>query len=123
MVAILSLSTYTLEKHFCGDSLEDIAVFGETEQCCITTESNESNKLHFSKSNCCNTEINFITVNVFDSLKTNKLTKKEVKFVACFFCNYLDNFTSYSTDYKLFNDFSPPEIWFDKQIKFQTFLI
>ncbi|MEM5564125.1 hypothetical protein WNY78_03370 [Psychroserpens sp. AS72] len=74
MAVLLLLSTvsFTVEKHFCGDVLIDVAVFSTIEKC--ASDAVEMVEEHVSKKTCCKDTLDVIegqtqlTVKTFDDL-------------------------------------------------------
>ena len=58
LLVMLSTFSFTIEKHFCGDTLIDIAVFTQAEKC--SNEAMEIEIASISKKSCCKDEVNLI---------------------------------------------------------------
>ncbi|MEN3322217.1 hypothetical protein VP395_00630 [Mariniflexile soesokkakense] len=102
-VVLFSTMSFTIDLHYCGDTLVDTSIFGEADSCGMDMQkSDTSSECSIAKKNCCTDEQ--ITVSGQDELKISfdKLTLDQQVFVASFFHTYInlfeglnDNVTSY----------------------------
>lgn len=117
-LVLFSTFSFTVDTHYCGDFLVDISFIGETDACGMDME-----KVSVKK-NCCKDEVHQIEGQ--DELQTNKIeniTFENQQFLATFLLSYNDLFVAINTDSNFYKDFSPPDISFDYQISYQSFLI
>lgn len=122
-ILLLSTSSFSLYKHFCGDNLVTIST-ERIENCCDSeTFLAQSNKLIFSEEDCCKNETTFKKVQLFDYTNSVKITKSQVLFLSSFYFSFIQNLTSVTTSKNYYKDFSPPSLVLNKQVLFQTFLI
>jgi len=126
MVAILMLSTtsFSLFKHFCGDNLVNIS-FEKVESCCqseIESDKIVNPNLNFSEKGCCKNEATLKNLSLLDITNTVQISKSKAVFITAYNYNFTERFKSFfSKNY--FKDFSLLHIVFNKQIQFQSFLI
>lgn len=120
LAVLLSTMSFTIEKHYCGDFLVDVSVFGDVEKC--NMESNSSKSV--TMKNCCKDEIQYIEGQ--DKLQKENISslsfeqqKLFVAFLISYQCIYLD----YKSEQSFCNNFSPPDLDRDIQALYQTFLI
>lgn len=126
LVAILLLSTssFSVFKHFCGDHLVNIS-FEKVDSCCETEAESSSivpNYLNFSEQDCCKNETSVKELSIVDYTQTLKISKSKVVFITAFYYSFIENTIRFSS-INFFENFSPPNIVFNKQIQFQSFLI
>ncbi|WP_370103834.1 hypothetical protein, partial [Winogradskyella sp.] len=57
-LVLFSTLSLTVEKHFCGDILIDVAIFTESEKCAM--EAFEMEKEKITKMSCCKDEIDIL---------------------------------------------------------------
>ena len=124
MVTIILLSTtsFSIYKHFCGDNLVAITT-EKVDSCCDSKISIKSNKLNFSEKNCCKNEATFKKIELFDYTNSVKITKSQTFFLSSFYASFIQNSTIVTISKKYYKDFSPPKLVSNKQVLFQTFLI
>ncbi len=116
-LVLFSTTSFTIEKHFCGDTLIDIAIFTEAKNC------GENMELT-SKKSCCKDETEVIlgqdelNTPVFDDLQIENQV-----FLATFVVVYSNLFESLPKQIIPFKDYSPPIVVTDIQVLDQVFLI
>jgi hypothetical protein len=119
LLVLCSTFSFTVEKHYCGDFLVDISFTGETEGCGMDMDK-ASNK----KKNCCKDEVQkFEGQDELQTSKVENITFQNQQFLAVFYSSYQDLFLENTTKSDFYKDFSPPDIPFDYQILYQTFII
>lgn len=119
MAALVLFSTvsFTVEKHYCGDNLIDVAIFTEADKC-------GDNMEQTSKMSCCKDEVEVIKgqdelkFSTFEELDFNKQV-----FVATLAITYSNLFKSLPKQIIRFKDYSPPNLIADLNIVNQVFLI
>ena len=122
LIVLSSTMSFTIEKHFCGDKLIDVALFSELNKCNMDSYSIDLQVL--LKKMCCKDEVNIVTgqdelfMHNFDDLYIDikvKLFKVRQSI------NHLISLEPLSE--KSFNDFSPPKLIINLLIINQNFLI
>ena len=126
LIAILMLSTssFSVFKHFCGDHLVNIS-FEKVDSCCESEDESTTivNKnLNFSKKDCCKNETTIKELSIVDYTQTLKISKSKVVFITAFYYSFIES-TKSDSSINFFENFSPPNIIFNKQVQFQSFLI
>lgn len=120
IVVLLSTMSFTVEKHFCGDSLVDISIVGNLERC--NTDKNLSKTT--MKNNCCKDEVYHIEGQ--DKLQKESLSKlsfEQQKVFVAFLFSYQSIYVDYKNEQSFYKDFSPPDLDRDIRVLYQTFLI
>lgn len=118
---LFSTMSFTVEKHFCGQMLVDLAVFSEAETCGM--EMHMSSSEEKTEDNCCKEQK--ISVEGQKDLKMSfdQLDFPQQLFVASFAYSYMDLFVGLPEQVIPFKDYSPPLLVRDIQLMDQTFLI
>lgn len=117
-LVLFSTFSFTVDTHYCGDYLVDISFTGETDACGMSM-----GKISEKKS-CCTDEVHQIEGQ--DELQANKIeniTFENQQFLAAFLISYKDLFIKVDSENNFYKNFSPPDISFDYQISYQSFLI
>lgn len=117
ILVLFSTVSFTVEKHFCGDNLIDVAIFSETKKC-------DENMEQTSKKSCCEDEIEVVKGQ--DELKVTSL--EDIKFdtqlfFTTFVFAYSNLFESLPKQVIPFKDYSPPNLVVDLNLIDQVFLI
>lgn len=120
-LVLLSTMSFTMERHYCGDTLVDVAIFSKVESCCdidapaITT---------VEKKSCCKEEI--AVVKGQDNLK--KVTFEDLHFEQQIFIttltfSYLNLLEGLPDQVIPHKSYSPPNLVIDIQLLDQVFII
>tara|TARA_Y100000385_G_scaffold74023_1_gene74700 strand:- start:30889 stop:31278 length:390 start_codon:yes stop_codon:yes gene_type:complete len=122
LIVLSSTMSFTIEKHFCGDKLIDVALFSELNKCNMDSSSIDLEE--FVKKMCCKDEVNIVTgqdellMHDFDDLSMDIQT---ALFEVTQSINHLVSVELLSK--KSFNDYSPPKLIVNRLIVNQNFLI
>ena len=117
LLVLFSTVSFTVEKHFCGDNLIDVAIFSEAKKCGDYMEQT-------SEKSCCNDEIEIIKGQ--DELKFSSfeyLDFSQQVFIASIAYSYSNLFESLPKQIIPFKDYSPPNLVVDIQVLDQVFII
>ena len=125
MIAILLLSTssFSIYKHFCGGDLVEISL--EKVECCCKSKTSKTKpfKLYFSEKGCCENESEINSIFYFESTKSIKLVKSDIVFITSFYYSFIKKLNVTNTSKNYFRDNSPLKLVCNKQVLYQTFLI
>lgn len=120
-LVLLSTISFTMEKHYCGDTLIDVAIFSKVDSCCdmdataITT---------VEKKSCCKEEI--AVVKGQDNLKKatfDDLCFDQQVFITTLCYSYLNLFEGFSEHIIPNKGYSPPHLVPDIRVLHQVFII
>ena len=121
-LVLFSTISFTIEKHFCGDKLIDVAVFSEVQKCGM--EASESGQVTIVKKDCCKDELEIVKGQ--DKLKITKfedLHLDQQHFLATLVYSYTNLFRGLQAQIIPHKDYSPPNLVVDRQILDQVFII
>ena len=124
-VVLFTTMSFTVNMHYCGDSLVDFSVFKSAETCGMEkaqpVKSCENPTMN--EKDCCTDQQ--LVKEGQDDLKTsfNKLTFEQQTFVATFFYTYINLFEGLDENIVPFKDYSPPFVERDIQTLYETYLI
>ncbi|WP_047418830.1 hypothetical protein [Cellulophaga sp. Hel_I_12] len=124
LIVLLSTVSFTVDSHYCGDTLVDSSLFGHVETCGMEVQQQSpSSECDISKKDCCSDEQ--VIVEGQDTLKTSfdKLDKDQQLFVAAFIHTYINLFFESQEDLNSYRNYIPPPLVRDIQVLDQTFLI
>lgn len=117
VLVLFSTVSFTVEKHFCGDNLIDVAIFTEAKKCGDNMELT-------SKKSCCKDEVEVVKGQ--DELKFSSfedLDFSQQVFITSFAIVYSNLFESLPKQIIPFKDYSPPNLVVDIQVLDQVFII
>ncbi len=123
-VVLSSTMSFTIDMHYCGDTLVDTAVFSKADSCGMdihnsTTDSDTAG----SKEKCCDDEK--VIIEGQDELKTsfNDLTFDQQLFVASFVVSYINLFEDFDKKEIFYQSYEPPAVVKDIYKLDETYLI
>ncbi len=120
-LVLFSTVSFTVEKHFCGDTLVDVAIFTKAQKCSAEMAANATTKI--TQKNCCKDEINVVqgvdklTIKSLENLITDSYTIPVILTINTPFLEVLPQ------EYVPHKNYSPPNLIEDFSILFETFLI
>ncbi len=107
-VVLFSTMSFTVNMHYCGDTLVETTVFKEAKGCGMEMQNPSTDGCSITKKNCCNDEK--LTLDGQDELKISfdNLTFEQQQFVVSFIYSYINLFESYDEDINSFREYKPP---------------
>tara|TARA_B110000091_G_scaffold184308_1_gene203499 strand:+ start:2054 stop:2458 length:405 start_codon:yes stop_codon:yes gene_type:complete len=119
-LVLFSTLSFTVEKHYCGNFLMDIAYLGHTDGCGMEMDAPSKTM----RKNCCKDEIHKIEGQdeLQQSVDVALVLKGHNDFISSINATR-DLFQETSTREFGFKDFSPPDIPLNYQVLYQNFLI
>ena len=125
LLVLLSTLSLTIEKHFCGDVLIDVAIFSESEKCeddiAISDDLNESKTII---NDCCKDEIDVIeglSEIIITSFEDFEVIQQHV--LIAYSYSYLNLFEDVSNQVIPHKDYVSPLLIKDIQVLDETYLI
>lgn len=119
MFSTLSL---TIEKHFCGDVLIDVAIFTETEKCAMEAFEIEQEKI--TKISCCKDEIDVLDgINLIATTSFEDLDEIQKQLLLSYFNSYVNLLESLPNLVVPHEDYSQPLLIKDIQVLDEVYLI
>lgn len=117
--------SFTVNKHYCGETLVEVSYIGEAKGCCATKTMKNMDHEHEKKEKkgCCSNELELIESSTFDKEKLTSLSVEEIQFVTFYLYSYINLFQEVDLEKKFYKDFSPPDLVKNIQILHETFLI
>lgn len=122
LLVLFSTVSITIEKHFCGNTLIDVAFFTEADKCKM--EAYEIELEEITKKSCCKDTVDVIEGQ--DELNTNsKKSRKLVNkyFASVFVYSYLNLYDDLPKQVIPHEYYSPPNLTFKRQVLDQVFII
>ncbi len=117
-LVLFSTLSFTVEKHYCGDVLIDVAIFTDSDKCGMETME------MLQKKSCCKDEVDVVKGQ--DELKFSSfedLSFENQQFISSFILVYVNLFEGLSQQIIPHKDYSPPNLVTDIQVLDQVFLI
>jgi len=111
IVVLFSTMSFTIDMHYCGDTLVDMAFLKEVKTCGMEMQQAASSpECSITKKGCCSDEQ--FTIEGQDELKISfdKLTLDQQLFVASFVYSYIIGFEELEEKPNSYNNYPPPLI-------------
>ena len=124
LLVLFSTVSFTVEKHFCGEMLMDMAIMHKAESCAMELALAERGcDTEAEKPGCCNDE--HIVIEGQDNLKASweSISLEDQQFLVAFTTSYFQAFTITEAQTSPFDDYAPPLIIRDIQLLNESFLI
>ena len=110
-VVLLSTMSFTIDMHYCGDTLVDTAIFKKAKTCGMEMQKTTStSECSITKKDCCKEEQ--IVVEGQDELKISfeSFSLDQQFFVASFVYSYINLFEGLEENTTTFSEYPPPLI-------------
>ena len=121
MLVLISTLSISIEKHYCGDHLVDIALFSKAETCGMETSDDGMPNM---AENCCKDVVDLVEGQDELSLeKTQSLSSAQKTFILSFAYIFGGLQLPESLDEPPFEHYAPPEMVQDIQVLNEVFLI
>lgn len=122
LLVLVSTLSFTIEKHFCGNTLVDVAVFSKARSCGMNMENMTVTSPN--KKQCCKDELEVVKGQ--DKLKTT--TFDDIHFghqctLTAFTFTFIHLFEGLPKEIIPHKDYSPPNLVADIQVLDQVFII
>ncbi|WP_299217931.1 hypothetical protein [uncultured Aquimarina sp.] len=123
-LVLLSTFSFTVEKHYCGRFLVDVAVFSKAKDCGMKMMGHSDDQnIQMKKKSCCKDEI--IVLEGQDELKVSfdQIDFSQQVFIVSYLNSYINLFSLPEEKHLVSKEYSPPERVTDILILHETFLI
>jgi hypothetical protein len=107
-VVLCSTMSFTVNMHYCGDTLVETAIFHKAEGCGMEMEKQSTEKCAISTKNCCDDKQ--LTIEGQDELQfqVDKITFEQQVFIASFVYTYINLFEGLDKNVAPFEEYKPP---------------
>src|SRR5210317_1094000 len=107
-VVLFSTMSFTVNMHYCGDTLVETAIFKKAKGCGMEMEKPSTEGCSITKKNCCDDEQLAIEGQDELQLQVDKITFEQQLFIASFVYTYINLFEGYNEDINSFREYKPP---------------
>ncbi len=123
-LVLFSTVSFTIQKHFCGDTLMDIAIFSEAQKCITEALDMEQSAAAVTKMDCCKDELEIVKGQDVLKLTTfDDLHFDQQFFLTSFIYSFSNIFEGLPTQIIPHKDYSPPNLVADIHLLDQVFII
>ena len=110
IVVLFSTMSFTIDMHYCGDSLVETAIFQKAKGCGMEMENPSTEGCSIKVKDCCSDEQLKIDGQDELQLTFDKLTIDQQIFVASFVYTYINLFEGTEEKDNSFRDYIPPPV-------------
>ena len=107
-VVLFSTMSFTINMHYCGDTLVETAIFKKAEGCGMEMQNPSTDGCSIMKKNCCDNKQLVVEGQDELQLSFDKLTFEQQQFIASLIYTYIDLFEEYNKDINSFREYKPP---------------
>ena len=119
LMVLFSTFSFTVEKHYCGESLMDVSFIGDADTCGMDME-----KRSAKKKNCCKDEVHYIEgQDELQQIQSDDLNFSKEQFLVSFYISYTDLFVENKSNKTNFKNPYLPDLPINYQVLYQSFLI
>lgn len=110
-VVLFSTMSFTVDMHYCGDTLMDTAIFHKAKTCGMEMETASTiPDCSIAKKDCCKEEQIIVKGQNELKISFDKITLDQQIFVASFVYSYINTFSDLKETSITFDDYPPPLI-------------
>jgi hypothetical protein len=121
LLVLLSTLSFSIDKHYCGNTLIDTAIFKKAKTCGMEMDSSQKTSL---KKSCCKDVVEIIKgQNELKLTSVDNLKFHQQLFINSFVYSYFDLFESLPKQVIPHKDYSPPNLVANIQVLDQVFII
>ncbi len=107
-VVLFSTMSFTVDMHYCGDSLVDTAVFKKAKTCGMEMQNPSTEGCTFTKKNCCNDKQLLVDGQDELQLQVDKISFEQQVFIASFVYTYSNLFEGLEKNISSYEEYKPP---------------
>lgn len=110
LVVLLSTMSFTINRHYCGDTLVETALFHQVEGCGMEMDNPATESCAITKKSCCDEDQ--LTLQGQDELQltVDKISLEQQVFIASFVYTYNQLFEGVDQNNTSFQDYKPPRV-------------
>jgi hypothetical protein len=110
-VVLFSTMSFTIDMHYCGDTLVDTAIFKEAKSCGMEMQkASESSQCSITKKNCCSDKQIIVEGQNELTVSFDNISFDQQLFVASFVYSYINLFNAIDENVTSFSEYPPPLI-------------
>ena len=107
-VVLFSTMSFTVNQHYCGDTLAETAIFHKAEGCGMEMEKPSTEGCDIAKKNCCKDEQLVINGQDELQLQVDKISFEQQIFIASFVYTYINLFEGLDNNVSSYEEYRPP---------------
>ncbi|WOD44168.1 HYC_CC_PP family protein [Hwangdonia lutea] len=107
-VVLFSTMSFTLNMHYCGDTLVETAIFSKAKGCGMDMEKPSTDGCSIVKKNCCDDKQLIVDGQDELQLHVDTISFEQQVFIASFIYTYINSFEGIDKKEASFEEYKPP---------------
>jgi hypothetical protein len=107
-VVLFSTMSFTVNMHYCGDTLVETAIFQKAEGCGMEMDKPSTKGCEITKKNCCNDEQLVVDSQNELQLQVDTILLEQQEFIASFVYTYINGFEGLDSNVSSYEEYKPP---------------
>ena len=107
-VVLFSTMSFTVNMHYCGDTLVESAIFQKAKGCGMEMEKPSTEECSITKKNCCDDKQLAIEGQDELQLQVDKITFEQQVFIVSFVYTYINLFEGLDNNVSTYEEYKPP---------------
>ncbi len=107
-VVLFSTMSFTVNMHYCGDTLVESAIFQKAKGCGMEMEKPSTESCSITKKNCCDDKQLAIEGQDELQLQLDKITFEQQVFIASLVYTYINLFEGLDNNVSSYEEYKPP---------------
>ena len=107
-VVLFSTMSFTVNLHYCGDTLVETALFQKAKGCGMEMEKTSTEGCSISKKNCCDDKQLVIEGQNELKLQVDKITFEQQVFITSFVYTFINLFKGLGDNVSFYKEYKPP---------------
>ncbi|MEL0457285.1 hypothetical protein WJN01_13685 [Flavobacteriaceae bacterium SZ-1-7] len=108
LIVLFSTLSFTINMHYCGDTLVETALFHKAKGCGMEMEKSSTDGCDISKKSCCDDKQVVIDGQDELQLSVDKISFEQQVFVASLIYTYINLFEGLDKNVSSFEEYKPP---------------
>ncbi|PIA77625.1 hypothetical protein BFR04_09300 [Gaetbulibacter sp. 4G1] len=107
-VVLFSTMSFTINMHYCGDTLVETSLFHEAKGCGMEMDKPSTQGCAITKKNCCDDKQLVVAGQDELQLHVDKITFEQQVFIASFVYTYINLFEGLDKNVSTYKEYKPP---------------
>ncbi|PIB30264.1 hypothetical protein BFP78_14550 [Gaetbulibacter sp. 5U11] len=107
-VVLFSIMSFTVNMHYCGDTLVETAIFHKAKGCGMEMEKPSTEGCSITNKNCCDEEQLVVDGQDELQLQVDKISFEQQVFIASFVYTYINLFEGIKNNVSSYEEYKPP---------------
>jgi hypothetical protein len=108
LVVLFTTTSFTVDMHYCGDTLVDTAIFYKVKTCGMEMKKPSAKGCSITKKECCSDKQFVVDGQNELQLSAGKISFEKHVFIASFVYSYVTLFEGFDKEITTFQEYKPP---------------